>query len=215
MNRQVKHRILTLLNIGVWSSVVAVGAGKVTLFAKPAVSVSLMTTPSAVRISVDGKKIENGQYLESPITFPVSTGKHKLKIARDGFVTHIVSIEGESGESLNLNNVVLQPLQSATFTTVSVTSKDPSLPLHADINDGIGRGELPLKISDIQAQVTHILSVYPEWPKKTPRLRCRFNPPVSVDPDAPYMIEVQVRGGRLKAAGCQTLKAESQRARGH
>ncbi len=206
MERSAKHKILTLLNLVVWSGVVIVGSGKIELFAKPSVTVTLTTTPTHVRLGINGKKHEMGQYLETPLSVAVSPGKSKIKISREGFVTHIITVEGSSGETLTLDNVTLQPLQSAKFTSVEVQSGAEGMRYYGDIDDGIGRGELPLKIKDLQAEVPHILTIYPEWPKRLPRLRCRFTPPESLDPEAPYLIDVKIRQDKLRANGCSNLK---------
>ena len=128
-----------------------------------------------------------------------------MKIARDGFVAHIVTIEGLSGDSFHMEDVVLARNPATPMATVQVVSDDATA--NFDIDDGLVQAETPFTAFDITADQIHQLTIYPKWPNKDMRQRCRFTPAIDEnDPTAPFKLRLRVKNGKFKVSGCDSSK---------
>lgn len=208
MNQQTRRTALITATTFVWLAAGVVSVGKFRLAAKPPLVISLGTTPANVRIFIDGDKQYEGAYVETPLKVNMPPGKHKLKISREGFIAHLVSVEGESGEVFRMEDVVLQRNANFNFGSLEVTA-DAAAPVQVEVDEGLERGETPLTAVDLVTEQPHVLTVYPKWPEKDAKYRCKFAFPNAEDGSEPtYQIQLKMKGGRVRsAAGCEKVTA--------
>ncbi len=206
MDQATRRTILIIATAFVWLAAGAASVGKFKLAAKAPLVISLGTTPVNVKISIDGQPQEGGAYVETPLKVNMAPGKHKLKISREGFIAHLVSVEGDSGETFRMEDVVLQRNANFNFGSVEVTSEGVNA-LHVDVDEGADKGETPLTAPDLTTDQAHVLTVFPKWPEKEPRFRCKFafpNPDDSAEPTV--SVHFKFQAGRLKSVtGCEKI----------
>ncbi len=206
MNRATRQSLLIAVTAFVWVAALAASVGRFKLAAKPPLVIALGTTPTGIRITVDGEKQFEGNYVETPVKVNMAPGRHKLKISRDGYVAHLVSVEGDSGETFRMDDVVLQRNGNYAFATVELSGQPGDQPVHVEIDDGLARGETPVNFSDLTADQPHVLAVYPKWPDKEPRYRCKFLLPSGTDEESPALtVRLKVHGTKIKATNCDKL----------
>jgi hypothetical protein len=206
MNRTTRRTILILATAFVWLAAGAASVGKFKLAAKPPLVISLGTSPANVRIFIDGQPQFEGNYVATPVKVNMAPGKHKLKISREGFIAHLVSVEGDSGEVFKMEDVVLQRNANFNFGSAEITA-DVQTGVHVEVDDGAERGETPFVANDLVTDQQHVLSVYPKWPEKDARFRCKFVFPNPEDAGEPTVqINLKVKGGRVRSAtGCEKI----------
>lgn len=212
MNRTTRRTILIVATAFVWLAAGAASVGRFKLAAKPPLVISLGTKPANVKVHVDGEKQFEGTYVETPVKVTMPPGKHKLKISRDGFIAHLVSVEGDAGEVFKMEDVVLQRNANFSFATVEVAAEAPH-PVHVEIDDGLERGDTPFSSGDVTADQAHVLSVFPKWPEREPRFRCKFFvAPGENDTEPTFTIQLKVKGGRVRSAtNCEKLGKTSKK----
>jgi hypothetical protein len=208
-HRTRRRQALALAAAGVWAAAVITSVGRFKLAARPPMLIALQTEPSAVRLTLDGERLEGGAYVDTPVKLPLNPGQHRLKIARDGYIAHVVSVSGISGKVYNMDSVVLQRHPEAAFTAVEVLPMDLKTPaLHVDLDDGLAKGDIPFATNELTADQEHVLSVYPAWPETEPSFRCKFTPPPS-EAGEPHRIKVGLSAnGSVRTQGCERLKRE-------
>ena len=183
----------------VWVAALVNSTYKFRLAAKAAVMVSLTTKPDTVVVTVDGERQFEGGYVVTPLKLGVPPGKHKIKMARDGYIAHVVTVEGDNGEQFKMDDVVLQKNPDIAFAHVTVEGPVPAV--YAEIDDGLVRGETPLSTSDVTLGSEHRLTIYPRGKADLDvKWTCRFTPPIDV---ADYAIRVKTKGNLVKASACE------------
>ncbi len=212
MDQATRRTLLISATVFVWVTAGAASVWRFKLAAKPPLTISLGTSPRSVRITVDGEKQFDGLYVETPVKVSMPPGRHKLKISRDGFIAHLVSVEGDSGETFRMEDVVLQRNGNFAFATIDISTQAGEPPVHVEIDDGLASGDTPLVASELTADQTHILSVYPKWPDKDLRFRCRFTPPAAGDEESPSVhVRLRVRGVKVRASNCDKVPGRTER----
>jgi hypothetical protein len=199
-------RLLQLLTAAVWAAVVVAGVGRFKLAARPPLKVDLKTTPPQVRVTLDGRKLFDGTYVATPVGLEMPPGKHRLKIARDGYIAHAVSVEGDSADVVKMDDVMLEraPGYPVGQVDLRVRAGDPEV--YLEVDDGFLAGQTPIEAEDLQADAPHTVAVYPAWPERDEQYRCRFIAPPS-DAAEPLAVDVTLKNGRVTAvSNCQKLK---------
>lgn len=205
MDRRTRRQALTMACALVWTAALAASFGRFRLAAKAPVLVSLATTPPAVRVTIDGIPYEAGAYVTTPLKLAVPAGAVKIKIWRDGYIANESQINARAGESRRLENIVLEKDLRAAFAKVEVTFPQNSAPLNVEIDDGLVRGETPLMTDEVKIGIEHVLTVYPRWPDRETRFRCRFTPEGANGAEHKIKL-VQTKAGGVKAAGCERMR---------
>jgi hypothetical protein len=155
----------------------------------------------SVRITVDSEKAEGGAYIDTPTQIMLHPGRHKLKIARDGFVTQQLTIDAEAGDALNMDDIMLVRVAGTLLANVEITSEDA--PLNCDIDDGFARGITPMTAPDLLAGQPHQLSCYPKWPSREGGVKCKFTPTSTGTGDvAVAHLKLKNKNGKFKISGC-------------
>lgn len=194
---------LAVLTALVWLLALANSAYRFKLSAKAQITVSLTAKPEAVRVMIDGDRQFDGNYVTTPVKILVPPGRHKIKILRDGYVAHVVSVEGDSGEQFKMDDVVLQRNPDLIFVRVIVIADGlvEGAP-YAEIDDGLARGDLPLETAEVTGFSEHVLAVYPKGKGSEAKLRCKFTPQGDQAPE--YQIRIKIKGDQAKAvSGCE------------
>jgi hypothetical protein len=177
------------------------------LAAQSHVTLVISTTPQAIRLTLNGEKYADGAYIETPIKVPVSPGKTRVKIFRDGYVPHLVSVEGESGDIFRMEGIFLQKNPEMVFSRLAIQSLASEGGLFAEIDDGFARGELPFVVNDLAPSKAHSLVVYPNWPDKSGSQRCEISSRQLAKVDEPHVIKVRRnKKRRINFMGCQVDK---------
>lgn len=197
MNQMQKR--LVCITAGVWALALSASAYKFKLHARGSLKINLTTDPKTVRVSVDGEPTPG--MIDTPQTLTLSGGKHRLKVSREGFIAHLVTVEGDGGETFHMDDVVLQRSGEPPLGQVDVSFSDNES--HYEIDDGLVKGETTASIPLLTVGEAHVLSLFPRWPEKEPKIRCRFL--ISSDQE-PHQIKVKLMAGRAKFQGCERLK---------
>ena len=191
----------------VWMLAISLSLVRYRLAAQSPVTLVIATTPETIRLTINGEKYADGAYIETPINVPVSPGKTRVKIYRDGYVPHLVSVEGESGDVFRMEGVFLQKNPDMDFTRLAIQSSASEKGLFAEIDDGFARGELPLVVNDLSPTKPHSLTLYPNWPDKSGSQRCRIPSRQLAKVEEPLVIKVrQNKKRRINFQGCQVDK---------
>lgn len=205
--RSTPLKIMQILAAMVWAAVLAASVGRFKLAAKPGLRVILKTEPAPVHIVIDNQKYgdKNGRYTLTPITIDLPPGKHRLKIARDGYIAHIVSVEGDSAEVIKMDEVVLERTPGVMLGTIQIGVKGEQPEMFIEIDDGFLVGPTPFAASDLSLETPHTLSVFPAWPDRTQEHRCRFKIQNQKITDS-LLLDISLKGGKLVVSNCQKVK---------
>ena len=206
MDYKTRRSLLITVTAFVWAAALAASFGRFKLAARPPVTIALATKPPAVKITIDGERQFEGIYTDTPIKLAIPPGRHKLKISRDGYVAHLVTVEADSGETFHMEDVVLQKNANFIFASVDVDGSPGDPAAHVDIDDGLIKGDTPLSTHELIAEGIHNLTVYPNWPDQEVKFRCKFTPEAPDQEGNPYHIKLKVRAGRVRAVGCEKVK---------
>ena len=202
-----RRRWLVAATVIVWICAISASFVRFRLAAQGHVTVVLSTMPNTIRLTLNGQKYADGAYVETPVKIPVAPGKNRFKIFRDGYVPHIVSVEGEAGDTYRMEGVTLQKKPDTNFGRLAVEAAAVGRGLFAEIDDGFARGELPLIIDDLVPTKPHSLVVYPNWPEKTGLARCQVPSKSLAKLDDPQIVKVRLgKKGRLMLQGCLAEK---------
>lgn len=184
MNRNPKStkNLLIIVTVLVWIAAIATSAGKFKMAAKAAVNISLVAKPSAVKILINNEKKFDGQYVETPQLIKVPSGKSKVKVSREGYISAVFTVDAAPGETINMNDVVLQKNPDLQFQTLEITTDEDEEPLYTSLNNGFISGETPITTFDAVAGSTYVMTVYPSWPEKEGSTRCRIKIPPAKKP---------------------------------
>ena len=167
--------------------------------ARTSATLNIETEPMRVRITIDSDKAEGGAYIDTPTQITLHPGRHKLKIARDGFVTQQLTIDAESGDALNLDDIMLVRMAGVALGSAEITSEDT--PLNCEIDDGFVRGITPMTAPDLQAGQVHQVTCFPKWPGHEGAVKCKFTPTVTGDIAVTHL-KLKNKNGKLKISGC-------------
>lgn len=201
--RAVRRAALISVTALVWAAAIANTSYRFKLAAKAGIAVSLTTLPEAVLVSVDGERQFNGAYVLTPLKLGIPPGKHKIKIARDGYIAHIVTVEGDSGEQFKMDDVVLQRNPELSFAKVSVDAPEPGV--YIEIDDGLVRGATPLVTDALVLGAEHHVAVFPRGKANVEaKWACRFTPPGELD-GSEHAIKLKVKGDQVRATGCEKM----------
>ena len=195
----------------VWVGAIGMLARHQKLAAKAPFTVEIGTTPERVRLTVDGDAYAKGAYLETPTRLTLPAGKHKLKIGRDGYVAHVMTVEADAGETLRMTDVVLAKSPDVVFgaAEILIEGELPPPPVKLVVDDGfaVGSAAQPLKIEELSVGTAHELLVLAEGGENAaPLLRCRFTP--LLEPAVAgetTVIRLSIKGNKWRATGCERL----------
>jgi hypothetical protein len=200
--------VLTLATLVVWTAVLGAAGWKYKLSATLlAVRVHLTTSPSPVRIQINGQMHEGGAWIKTPVTLHVPAGRTRLRIQRDGYASQLVTVTGMPSSSFTMDSVVLGPRSDVEFAAVAieaVAGAPETLEFAAEVNRGFVAGPLPLDMNDLEVGKDYVLSL--RWTPENgkPREhRCSF----SVTPESQSLRPVWSQG-RLRIDSCRRLAAE-------
>jgi hypothetical protein len=212
MQTAARRTVLAASTALVWVAALGLLARHQKLAAKAPFTVEIGTAPERVRLTVDGEAYAKGAYLETPTRLTLAAGKHKLKIGRDGYVAHVMTVEADAGETLRMTDVVLAKSPDAVFgaAEILVDGEVPAPPVRLVVDDGfaVGSAAQPLKIEELTVGTAHELTVLDEGDGSAPPLlRCRFTP--ALEPAVAgetTVIRLSIKANKWKAAGCERLR---------
>lgn len=225
MERDTRFLALLSLTVAVWSTAISVLVARQRLAAKAPIPVTITTLPKDVRIEVRSDKPQSKiAYTSTPTKLSLPpTRRNRVRIAREGYIAHDITIEGDPGDQINLGQIVLERDPGANFgklvvrqDSTSLSADDTSLVVQALIDDGLLRGELPLESDDLPIGPTRtlVLSAQQAQGGEAPlTAKCWFSL-TEQHQDKPLIIKVKkVRGkgtrpASLKVTPCGKAKAE-------
>lgn len=204
-----RRRFLLMgLTAVVWTCAIGGSFVRYRLAASSGISLELATTPRFVRLALGKEPYAAGAYVETPLKLVVPPGRTRIKISRDGYIAHVVSIEGEVGDLYKMDDVVLQKKDTTGYARLAIQAPTAERPLFVEVDDGFARGETPLIVDDVLASRPHSITVYPNWPVKEPQVRCFIASPLNFVPSELHLVKLKVKkSGKILFDGCVRDKA--------
>lgn len=174
-----QKKFLIFVTVLVWVAAIATSAGKFKLAARGPITIELATRPTSVKVTINNEKQFDGMYIETPKQLKIAGGVNKIKISREGYISNLFTVDAVSGETVNLNEVVLQRNPELHFQPLEISQDDQSEPVYVSVANGLITGETPVSTDDAIRGSTYIITAYPAWPNKEPNVRCRVKMPGS------------------------------------
>ncbi len=212
-----QKNLLIIVTVLVWVAAIATSAGKFKLAAKGPITIELATRPTSVKITINGEKQFDGMYVETPKQMKIAGGINRIKISREGYISNLFTVDAVSGETVNMNEVVLQKNPELLFQPLEVAHDEQGEPIYISVANGLMAGETPMLTEDAIRGSTYIVTAYPAWPARDPNVRCRIKMPGNEDENdvqdtakmSPYRVTIK-RSRRapqqLVFKGCDKLK---------
>jgi hypothetical protein len=195
---------LMVLTVIVWTLAILGSFMRRQFAAKSSVTVNLETHPLHVKVAINGQKYAEGAYVETPLLLSLAPGKSRIRISREGYIPHVVTVDGLAGAEYKMDDVVLQKSPEANFKRLAINVQPPQRVLFVEIDDGVVRGETPLVVDDLVPTKPHSLTVYPAWPAKEPAVRCQLPVPLAALNGESHSVRVKVKSsGSLSFIGCK------------
>lgn len=209
-----KRLILVFLTVGVWSLVFLLSFKSFPLAARSPTTLSITSDPANIRLRVDGKYYGNG-YLSTPLKIKIPSGRHQIKVVREGYIAQIMNILGNPNDVINMENIVLEKDRRFAFSAVEINHIGQQ-PIQFEVNSGFASGETPRTVENLIRTKAHVITFFPNWPNTHDKERCKLvfpNDSGSQDSSIDNMSVVTVkslklRNGRtrLKITGCKKLR---------
>ncbi len=134
--------------------------------AKHASSLQIHTLPSSVKIKINDQWMQKGRYIQTPTSFRLEAGDHRIQFIRDGYAPFLSSINAKNtGGKINLDNVVLKRKDRLAPTRITSQQKTSANSVYVEIDEGRDVGFLPLLIRDTIFGTIHLAKIYPNYPK--------------------------------------------------
>ncbi len=200
MNRTNRRLILLSLTVCVWTAAITIASQKQQFLARAPATLTIETEPKSVRILIDGERLEQGAYINTPTEINMRPGRHKLTVQRDGYLPQDRTVDLVSGETENLDDIVLVRRQGLDLATAEVTSGEGAVT--CEVDDGIGRGPTPLTVANLVVGQAHIITCYPKWPSREGAARCKFTAQSGDEDAATVKLKLWNKQGKLKISGC-------------
>jgi hypothetical protein len=162
----------------VWIAAIATSAGKFKLAAKGPITIELATRPTSVKVTINGEKQSDGMYIETPKLMKIAGGVNRIKISREGYISTIFTVDAISGETVNMNEVVLQRNPELQFQPLEIAHDEQSDPIYVSVANGLMSGDTPLLADDAVKGSTYVITAFPAWPAREPNVRCRLKMPL-------------------------------------
>jgi len=172
-----QKKLLIIVTALVWIAAIATSAGKFKLAAKGPITIELATRPTSVKVTINGEKQFDGMYVETPRQMKIAGGVNRIKISREGYISSLFTVDAVSGETVNMNEVVLQKNQDLKFQSLEISHDDQTAPIYVSVANGLLAGETPISTDDAINGSTYIITAFPAWPAREPNVRCRVKMP--------------------------------------
>jgi len=213
-NSKNQKKLLMIITALVWAAAIATSAGKFKLAAKSPITIELTTKPSFVKVTINGEKHFEGVYIDTPRQIRIAGGVNRITISREGYISNLFSVDAASGETVSMNEVVLQKNPELMFQTLEINHDDRQDPIYVSVANGFIVGETPIATDDAVQGSTYIITAFPAWPDRGVQVRCRVKMPVShsndYESDTLTVHKVSIRksrrGDTLFFKGCAKLK---------
>lgn len=163
-------------------------------------TLEIRTTPSIVKVKLDGKPIENHTYIKTPLVIKrIVKGDHTISFIREGFAEETIQIYIKPGETIKRDDIVLKQIKDMAPVRVSFESKQEA-EVRINIDDGIVnetvKNSAVLNLEYITFGEPHSLAIFPTKEDFQP-FKCRFVPRAQ-NWRAPYLIVVSLDEGYCK-----------------
>lgn len=161
---------------------------------KHASSLQIHTLPSLVKIKINDQWMQKGRYIQTPTSFRLEAGDHKIQFIREGYATFISNIDAKnSGGKINLDNVVLKRKDRLAPTRISSLQKTTANSVYVEIDQGRDAGFLPLLVRDTIFGTSHEAKIYPNHSKnQQDYFTCQFKSNSS-NLENPYNLNVDLK----------------------
>lgn len=176
------------MTVAVWTAAISNLALHKRFASKSSVRIQLTTEPRSVRILVKGEKTIPTGHIETPTTLNLTPGRRRIRIARDGYRAHDMTIEGEAGDQINLGQIVLERDPALNLGKLAIRIEGGSV--WYELNDGLVNGDQNLELDDLVIGTEHVLSVALVNEPGAPRQRCRIILQES-HAQAPYVLTIK------------------------
>jgi|GEM_PF-2324937 len=206
-----KRALLMGFTACIWFAAIAVSVQKFKLAAKAGIKISLQTSPGTVKIFVNNQPEFEGHYVQTPVTFFVPAGKHRIKIQREGFASQVVTVTGTFGDTYDMPAVVLGPLADVQLGAVRIETRLDLPGTSFAISSGLASGDIPADVVDLVTGREYELTVSAQTPSGKKSHRCTFVVAENATVDAPQILTLTRKGSRLRVTGCGPAGSQPKR----
>jgi hypothetical protein len=204
MNQRAQKRgLLITAALAVWACVVVISIDKYQLAARSPMSVSIKTVPASIKLRINNRYYRKG-YLSTPLKLELPSGEHKIKVSRDGYISHVMSVQSRPGQEIKMEDIVLEKDSKLDFFSLTINHKTKN-PIYFELDDGLAFGETPSVVNNLISGKAHNLTFYPDWPRTDTKTRCRFLSEFSKDGDQHRILVSASKKHHLRFKGCRRL----------
>jgi serine/threonine protein kinase len=100
---------------------------------------SLRTQPANLRVNVNGKPINSGKFVQSPVRLRLESGVNIVEVSRPGYEPETLSINTSSGQHKTMPVVQLRPKSRFAPVKLNLTG---SIPIQITLNNGFAQANL-------------------------------------------------------------------------
>jgi serine/threonine protein kinase len=144
-------------------------------------TLTIRTSPSRVKVSIDNKPIKNNNYIVASTKYPlrlnIKPGRHRLKVSREGYRSYQYVFSAANGDAINKQDIILKDRSRPARVMIRVKPKTESVKI--DINRGyyvatVGPKGKSVVTPDLHHKRSYKMKVYPNTPSKTGAFYCKF-----------------------------------------
>lgn len=156
--------------------------------------IELKSSPETVAIKVNGVKLDNGQFVKTPVKLHLLPGVYEVEVVRPGYQSEKIRFSGQAGETLKPEKFFLKRLPHITLNPVKIIS--PNGKITVDVNSGMYEGETPMNV-ELQSGVQTIVTF--RVPDNDTLYKCSFK--LEKDDSGAALVVTPPSGG--KKARCE------------
>lgn len=136
-------------------------------------SVELVSNVKSAKITLNGKWINKGKYVNLPAKLNLKPGSYKIGLKRDGYASQVITVNGDKGQSIK-PEILLKNKNVLNMASVKILSAKSNL--FVNVNGGLYKGNTPLSLA-LKSKRNHFLEATYEKNGRIRKLKCNFNIP--------------------------------------
>jgi hypothetical protein len=154
------------------------------------VHLDLQTSPSNVSLMLNGKQVNDGMYVDTPLTLDLPPGKYELVVERPGYLPETVNFQGSAGEKLKPAPIYMKKDPAADLVSLRVTADSK---MQVNIQEGLEKGLTPLVVPNLTRNLEYWIS-FSGTGKSKRAGRCMFKPTLYKTAKS-FTVDIQERAG--------------------
>jgi serine/threonine protein kinase len=159
------------------------------------VHLDLQTSPSNVSLMLNGKQVNDGMYVDTPLTLDLPPGKYELVVERPGYLPETVNFQGSAGEKLKPAPIYMKKDPAADLVSLRITS---DAKMYVNVQEGLEKGFSPLVVPNLTRNLEYWISFTSANKGQKRTGRCIFKPTLYKNAKS-FTIDIQERtGGKFR-----------------